>query len=58
MDCNITYPVLMMSCLHNVLETPFMISSNNSFKNITIQEYKTTTESKWATLLGPRAVPH
>jgi len=28
-----------MSCLHNVLENSFMISSNDLFKNITIQQY-------------------
>jgi len=35
-----------------------MTSSNNLFKNITIQQNKTTARSTWATVLGPCAVPH
>jgi hypothetical protein len=51
MACNITYPVLIVSCLHNVLEGRFMISSNNFFKNITTQQYN------YAKYMGYRAGP-
>ena len=51
MTCNITYPVLIMSCLHGVLENSFIISSNNLFKNIPIEHYN------YAKYMGHRVGP-